>query len=90
MLPAENSLVPIAQFYACILPKVGCTSWLRFLRSLHLPPDELSAFDAHPYRRESADQHGLHFRNTLTGGPTEARAAETILNSGSPVTFIKC
>ena len=70
------------QFYACILPKVGCTNWLRFIRSLHLPPDELRTFDAHPYRRESFDRYGLHFRNTATGGTSESRAAETVLNNG--------
>ena len=70
------------QFYACIQPKVGCTSWLKYIRSLHLPPDVLRAFDIHPYRRESFDQHGLHFRNTQTGGPFEARSTEDVINGG--------
>lgn len=66
---------------------MGCTSWLYYLRALHLPPAILKTYVSNPYRRDSYDQHGFHFRNVLFGGFAEARAAETIINSNDTFRF---
>jgi hypothetical protein len=47
----------------------------------------LASYATHPYRRDSYDEHGFHFRNTLFGGFAEARAAEAIINSNTTFRF---
>lgn len=65
-------------YLGCVIPKVGCTSWLHYLRRSSLPDDEFEEASRFGYMPKSFDEYGLHFRTTKM---TDLRAFEGIANN---------
>jgi hypothetical protein len=60
------------RFIACLLPKAGCSLWLRYLRSATLPPAVATELNAKLYRHTPSAAHGFRWREQLE--PTEWEA----------------
>jgi hypothetical protein len=66
------------RFLGCIVPKIGCSSWIHFLRTMLLPKDIMDQIKRlrQVYRPQSFDAYGLHFRaNSQRDLDTFARIA---------------
>eukprot|EP00050_Salpingoeca_kvevrii_P006897 m.292465 g.292465 ORF g.292465 m.292465 type:complete len:262 (+) comp12633_c0_seq1:1572-2357(+) len=68
-------------YYGCFMPKVGCSSWLHYLRVMQLPETLVRQDAQNFYRAVSHDEYGLHFRNWLDKSSAEHIKAERIINN---------
>eukprot|EP00050_Salpingoeca_kvevrii_P020830 m.103048 g.103048 ORF g.103048 m.103048 type:complete len:300 (+) comp9040_c0_seq2:547-1446(+) len=73
------------EYFGCLMPKVGCSSWLHYIRTQQLPPEiaEIDTSKSRIYRPISRDEHGLHFRrfHPLDAARSDGRLAAKVLRN---------
>eukprot|EP00911_Craspedida_sp_UC1_P002696 UC1_evm3s1979 len=74
------------RYYACLVPKAGCSSWLSYLRHMHLPHGLATEIDRRaPYSKARHTEYGLDYLDPW--GPLRRQGIESVVNDPSVFKF---